>query len=316
MDQAGQDYLAALKQARSGEDSSEQPQQADQTEQLEETTPIDEVAETDNDEVATEIEEQAEQVEGKDEEGELFYEIDGEQVSGTQLKEYMQGGLRQSDYTTKTQSLADERRTFESERQAKIESIDRDRAKLSEQLAVLEAMVAQEALTDEELKDLREYEPEKYINHIEKQQKRSSLIKEAKTNATPKADIQAEQAKMVANNPQWLSDGKPTESYEKDMNDLQSYYTDKGFTQEQVNAVNGNALLAQAVLDAARFKSLSTKKDVSLKQVRKAPAITKPRAQTNTAKANDIARLEAIVKKGGMAGGRAFAQLQKLKKGK
>ena len=83
---------------------------------------------------------------------------------------------------------------------------------------------------------------------------------------------------MNVENPQWLNDGKATEAYTKDMTVLGDYYTSKGFTQDQVDAVNSNAIFAQAVIDAARYDAMKTKKAIVEKRVRKAPVNTKPRA--------------------------------------
>ena len=176
----------------------------------------------------------------------------------------------QADYTRKTQELADSRKEFEAER----ETITSQKSKLSEQLATLEAMISEDSLTDEQIAEMREYEPEQYINHIEKQSKRKEFLKEAKVNATPKSNIntQDEQAKLIKANPQWLNDGKATEAYQKDMTALSDYYTDNGFTQEQVDQVNTSSLLAQAVIDAARFKATNVKK--ALVALKRAASIT------------------------------------------
>ena len=215
----------------------------------------------------------------------------------------------QADYTRKTQELAESKKTLE----ADLQKLNSDRAKLSEQLTTLEAMVSEDSLSDEQIAEMREYEPEQYISHIEKQQKRKEFLKGAKSNANPQVDTQAEQAKLIAKNPQWLSDGKATEAYQDDMTALNSYYTDNGFTQDQVDAVNTNSLLAQAVIDAARYKATNTRKAVVEKRVRKAPVSTKPRAQTTNAATEKLKVLKARAK-GGDA--KAFAELRQLQRQK
>ena len=255
------------------------------------------------------VEESAEEDETQSEETDLFYyEIDGEEVSSDQLKEWKSNGLMQADYTRKTQELAASRKDLESEREA----LNSQKAKISEQLATLEVMISEDSLTDEQLQEMREYEPERYIEHIEKQSKRKELLKEAKKNAKPQVNVQEEQAKLIKANPQWLSDGKATEAYTKDMEALTSYYNDNGFTQEQVDAVNSSALLAQAVIDAARFKSMNVKKAVVEKRVRKAPVITKPKATSQPAVTSEIKKLEERVRKFGRE--EDFVKLRQLKR--
>ena len=310
MDATEQAYLEKRKAARTGQDSNEQPEPVEAVDVLDDSAPIEEVAEAVNEDVTAEIEESATIEETQDEETDLFYyELDGEEVSSDQLREWKSDGLKQADYTRKTQELAESKKTLE----ADLQKLNSDRAKLSEQLSTLEAMVSEDSLSDEQIAEMREYEPEQYINHIEKQQKRKEFLKGAKSNANPQVDTQAEQAKLIANNPQWLNDGKATEAYQDDMTALNSYYTDNGFTQEQVDAVNTNSLLAQAVIDAARYKATNTRKAVVEKRVRKAPVSTKPRAQTTNAATEKLKALKARAKNGDA---KAFAELRQLQRQK
>jgi hypothetical protein len=265
-----------------------EPEQSAPTENIEavnvsEDAPIEEVVETEaiaNEEVTTEIEEPAEaeieQATTDNEDEDLYVEYKGREINLKDIDEWEQGHLRQADYTRKTQELADSRKDFEAEQ----EGFTGKQSKLSEQLLTLEAMIAEDNLSDEALTELREYEPEQYINHLEKQSKRKEFLKEAKVSATPKQEVnlQEEQARLIKANPQWLNDGKATDAYTKDMDALSNYYTDNGFTQSQVDAVNGNALIAQAVIEAARAKTLGKTNAAIEKRVRKAPVSTRPRS--------------------------------------
>lgn len=312
MNTAEQNYLNARKEARTQTDSSEQPESVEAVDVLEDSAPIEEVEteEVTHEESTPKIEESATKEEAQSEETDLFYyDIDGEEVSSDQLKEWKSNGLMQADYTRKTQELADSRKEFEAEREA----LTGKQSKLSEQLATLEVIINEDSLSDEQIQEMREYEPEKYIEHIEKQSKRKEFLKEAKASATPKSkvNVQEEQAKLIKANPQWLNDGKATEAYQNDMTALSDYYTDNGFTQEQVIAVNESALLAQAVIDAARFKATNVKKAVVEKRVRKAPVSTKPRAQATNAMTD---KMKALKAKAATGDAKAFAQLRQLQR--
>ena len=309
MNEQEQAYLAKRKEARAGTDSAEQPAPIEAVDVLEDSAPIEDVEES-NEEFTAEIEESATKEEAQDEETDLFYyDIDGEEVSSDQIKEWKSNGLMQADYTRKTQELAESRKEFEAQR----EQLASERAKLSEHLSTLEVMMQEDSLTDEQIQEMREYEPERYIEHIEKQAKRKELLKEAKKNAQPvsNVNVQEEQAKLVKANPQWLNDGKATEAYQRDMDALSKYYNDNGFTQEQVNLVNQSAVLAQAVIDAARFKVTDAKKAVIEKRVRKAPVSTKPKAQATNAMTDKIKALKAKAQQGDA---KAFAQLRQLQR--
>ena len=313
MNTAEQNYLNARKEARAGTDSTEQPLPVEAVDVLEDSAPMEEVEteEVTHEESTSKIEESATEEEAQSQETDLFYyELDGEEVSSDQLKEWKSNGLMQADYTRKTQELADSRKEFEAEREA----LAGKQSKLSEQLLTLEAMISEESLSDEQIQEMREYEPEKYIEHIEKQSKRKELLKEAKKNATPTSNVnvQEEQAKLIKANPQWLNDGKATEAYQNDMKALTDYYTDNGFTQEQVSKVNSSSLLAQAVIDAARFKATNIKKAIVEKRVRKAPVSTKPKAQAQATLVSDIKKVQERFNKTGSD--KDFLLLRKLQR--
>ena len=299
-----------------------EPEQSAPTENTEvvnvsEDAPVNDVVEPEaiaNEEVTPAIEEpaetQTEQATTDNEDEDLYVEYKGREINLKDIDEWEQGHLRQADYTRKTQELADSRKDFEAEQ----EGFTGKQSKLSEQLLTLEAMIAEDDLSSEALTELREYEPEQYIKHLEKQSRRKDFLKEAKSNATPKStvNVQEEQATLIRANPQWLNNGKATEAYTKDMDALSSYYTDNGFTQEQVNAVNGNALIAQAVIEAARAKSLGKTNAAIDKRVRKAPVSTRPKAQAGNMQHEEIKKIEAELKRTGDA--QLFVKLRKLKR--
>ncbi len=318
MQTAEQDYLKARKEARTPTDSPEQPESVEAVDVLEDSAPIEEVAEAGaqaNEEAKATIEESVTQKdsqdENSDEESDLFYyDIDGEEVSTNQIKEWKSGSMMQADYTRGKQGVADDRRALDSDR----ETFDIEHSKLSEQLLTLEAMINEDTLTDEAIADMREYEPEQYIKHIERQGKRKDFLKEAKSNATPKSTVNAqeEQATLIRANPQWLNNGKATEAYTKDMDALTNYYADNGFSQSQVDAVNGNALIAQAVIEAARAKSLGKTNAAIDKRVRKAPVSTRPRAKAQTSVHDEIKKVQARFNQTGSD--KDFLTLRKLKR--
>tara|TARA_R110002020_G_scaffold121837_1_gene276891 strand:- start:4659 stop:5612 length:954 start_codon:yes stop_codon:yes gene_type:complete len=312
MEAAEQNYLAARKEARTGTDSTEQPAPVEAVDVLEDSAPIEEVEteEATHEESTAEIEESATEEEAQSTETDLFYyDLDGEEVSSDQLKEWKSNGLMQADYTRKTQAHAEEVKEFK----VKEESLIKTQSKLSEQLLTLEAMINEDTLSAEQIAEMREYEPEQYINHIEKQSKRKEFIKEAKVSATPKSNVntQEEQAKVISANPQWISEGKATKAYTDDMNNLDSYYAENNFTQAQVDVVNSNHLIANAVLDAARFKATNTKKAAVEKRVRKAPVSTRPKAQATNAQTE---KMKALKTKAQSGDAKAFAQLRQLQR--
>jgi len=229
METTEHDFLERITKSRStAEPSKEAPTEVDEVVNVSEDAPAKEVVEPEaqvNGEVTAEVEEsEATQIETKEKETDLFYyDFDGEEVSSDQLKEWKSNGLMHADYTRKTQVVSEERKQVTLER----EENEALKVKLTGQLASLEAMLSVDNVSDDALAEMREYEPEKYIEHLEKQGKRKEFLKEAKTNPKPVSNVntQEEQAKLIKANPQWLNDGKATDAYTKDMNALSKYYT-------------------------------------------------------------------------------------------
>ena len=318
MQTAEQSIIERIKLSRgTTEPSPEAPTENTEVVNVSEDAPIEEVVETGaqaNEEATSTIEEpaetQIEQATTDNEDEDLYVEYKGREINLKDIDEWEQGHLRQADYTRKTQEFADSRKAYEAEQ----EGFTGKQSKLTEQLLTLEAMIAEDELSSEALTELREYEPEQYIKHLEKQSKRKDFLKEAKSNAAPKStvNVQEEQATLVRANPQWLNDGKATEAYTKDMDALTNYYADNGFSQSQVDAVNGNALIAQAVIEAARAKSLGKTNAAIDKRVRKAPVITRPKAQAGNRQHDEIKKIEAELKRTGDA--QLFVKLRKLKR--
>lgn len=73
------------------------------------------------------------------------FELDGEKITAEQIKEWKQNGLRQSDYTKKTQELAEQRKVLE----AKGISIEDTSSSESQRIAKLERDVATRDLDSE-----------------------------------------------------------------------------------------------------------------------------------------------------------------------
>ncbi len=259
-----------------------EPEQSAPTENIEavnvsEDAPIEEVIETEaqvDEEVTSEIEEPAEEVaaaQATDEETDLFYyDIDGEEVSSTQLSEWKANGLMQADYTRKTQELSDSRKTLEDD----VEAFKDKQSKFDSHIATLEAMISEESLTDEALVELREYEPEKYIEYTEKLVKRKAFVDKNKSAKAPSFDVEVERKTLWDANPTWLQDGKQTKAFEADMKLIQDYATNNGYS--DFTSFKANDF--QTMLNASKYVALNNKNAAIEKKVRKAPVMTKPRA--------------------------------------
>lgn len=228
--------------------------------------------------------EESEDEEGDDEPSEeedaLYLDLDGEEHSLDEIREMKKshdaGKLMQADYTKKTQVLADDRRALDTERTAFNETV----TKVRDLSVELEAMVAE----DEEIDwvELKQIDPEEYIDKKEKADKRKAKVAELKlalpaSNVMSDADIAAEQKVLLTLMPTWIKDGKPTAAYQEDVKAAFEYAKGEGYTDEYLNNLH----------DAHHWKALVTlskggevkkgKLSAIDKKVKKAPLVTRPK---------------------------------------
>ena len=239
---------------------------------------IDEL-ETDESEIAENSED-----ESSDEDEELLYiDLDGEEVSLDQVKEWKSQGLMQADYTRKTQELSEQRTALE----ADVAELANQSESLKVLAAELEAVIGSEDEVD--MDELREVDPDEYIKLKERNDKRKELLSKAKesftaTKPVSDADVKVEREQLFKNNPQWADkDGNLTKEYESDSAILYDYLKKEGWTQDEFSEVY-QARHLQALFKAAKFDALQGKTKAITKKVRKAPVVKKGKSQ---AKAKD-----------------------------
>ena len=93
-------------------------------------------------------------------------------------------------------------------------------------------------------------------------------------------------------NPQWVKNSKPTQAYKDDMQGLNDFYQEGEWTQDQVNLVNGNAKLAQLVIESIRSKkeqaSTDSKKASAKKKIIATPKSGKAKVDQSTMSAEEV----------------------------
>ena len=253
------------------------------TAEAEDETP-DESEESETNEVEGETEESEEEAgdeteEATDEEETLYLELDGEEFSLDEVKEWKAGSMMQADYTKKTQALADDRKALDADREA----LKASQSKLSDLSAELEVLVAEDREID--WAELKEYEPEKYIELKDKADKRKAKFEEVKANATQSTAQVLTQDELIAESNDlfesqgWKKDGEiQQEAYQNDMKLLQGYMTDAGYSNEEFKSLQYSHHF-KTLLDAARYNLQKKKGSALKKKVKKAPLATKPRAK-------------------------------------
>lgn len=247
------------------------------TDQVEEFT-TDSVGATEVDHEAQESE--AESVDTEAVEGDLpeevYYEIDGEEVSAEDVKKWKAGHLMQSDYTKKTQALSEERKAFEASRNSFDEKL--------EMLSSLEADIEAMALGDLKGVDLDKILAEDGTEEYLRVQREIDKRKQSLSAMSQK--YAAIQDKYFKEAHQQLSDAlgwDDTAKRDSDIKSIQAYTKDAGITESEFSKVT-NPKVMVAMVEAAKYRELMKRKEEVAKKVVKAPKVAKPSAQRSTQK--------------------------------
>ena len=215
---------------------------------------------------------------------ELFVELNGKEHSLKEINEWRLSGLRQSDYTKKTQEHADNVRAFEADKQQQIDTAVSD--KYAEIIGTLDALILEadtdqygEAINWTELRkdDIEEYDRLKAIK--DKRLSAVDAVKEKNvqvSNDDIKAKADSELSKLAEMHPQWSKDGKNTEAYDKDM-EMVKDQLDKADVPADVR---GGMLITgygEWIIDACRWRQSQEKVAETKKKVVKIPIVTRPK---------------------------------------
>jgi flagellar motor switch/type III secretory pathway protein FliN len=267
---------------------------AEEIEPIDEIEPTIDEVEDDKPETAEEaseaetVEEDEETAElESDDDSQLYVALGEREVTVKQIKDWEKGSLMQSDYTKKTQALANDKREFQKDPDKYVESIVSKKMEgFDDAMATMEALIKE---TDDSIdwEDLKNYDSDEYIKQKELKEKRLEAISKAKNLRNVKTELSPEKVEMVQsellrNNPNWLdSTGKQTEAHKADLKMLSEYLDASGYdTNETGQIVSAKAW--QTLIDAARYRQ-SKAKEVQVKaKLKQIPITTKPRKSIET----------------------------------
>jgi len=206
------------------------------------------------------------------ESNDLFYDIQGEQVSEATVLDWKKGGMLEADYTKKRQVEAKAADAVKA-RDGEVTQILSDfNGKISE----LEKSIN----TDIESIDwdyLLENDVSEYTRKKEQIQARKNALTKAQSEAATAQEAEdermlgIEQQALLDMNPTWKTDPKQREA---DIVLVQSYVEASGFTQAEYKKLT-SAKLMTSVLKAAKYDELMTKTQETEKKVQKAPNVVK-----------------------------------------
>lgn len=217
------------------------------------------------------------------------YEINGKEYTAEQIEALESGSMMQADYTKKTQEHAEAVKVFNDEKTL----FESDKLKVSDLSAQLEVLVAEDAEIN--WLELKEDDPEAYIEQKEKADKRKAKLEEVKaeqakqpTASVLTQDQLAAEGKDFHNyDPAWVKDGQFTETYKTDMKVAGEYLQEKGYSQDEVNAISYSHHW-QTIIDASKYNAQKNKVTSIKKKVLKTPKATKPAVKSNSKSAEEI----------------------------
>lgn len=277
------------------EAEAEQPKPTEEAEvtKQEIQEPEQEVEKTDKpEEIESKDDIKAEEPESEDENEESQYiELDGKEISLDEVRDGLNNGLMQKDYTKKTTEFARYKETETAKLDSDRENLLKSQTEVSEMKDMLNVLVAEDDAID--WAELKEDDPDRYIELKEKADSRKDALAKVKAERdTPIDDpalIAEEQGKLFKANPEWFDDkGKPTDTYTSDTKLMNDYAIQAGFTSDEFSQMT-RAHYITTVLKAAKYDALQ-EKGREIKQKRETvPVVTKPKATKVTTKPKSMA---------------------------
>ena len=273
-----------------------QPTEEEESQPVEEDESLEEESEEEEEaEDVEEAEEESEETEGEEEEELYAVTVNGEEVA-VSLDELLSGYSRQSDYTRKTQEIANDRKEMETLQQqynSQMSTIQQERQHYMEALQGIITNSA-EGLTkysDVDWENLKETDPIEFVTKREElrqsQEKVQALQREQyQTQQRHEYEaqkmraniVQEEYGKLVEKLPEWGEEDKQKTI----ASEIRSYASTQGFTEEELNSlVDHRSLLV--LMKAEKYDKLQ-KSDVKSKKLKNKPKMIRSGKGSSTEK--------------------------------
>ena len=255
------------------------------------------------------------EAEGYDEQAEESYEepqqtpkyrvkVDNEEME-VDVDELIKGYSRTSDYTKKTQALAEQRKQIEAEK-AKVAEAARLRDQYAQRLQVIEQVLAQSPTED--LAALKETDPIGYAVKMAEQverEKQLAAVRQERAQLAQrqqyeqqerlKAHLSQEAERLQAAIPE-MADEVKGEVVRKEIKD---FARSIGFSEQELSQVYDHRAVL-TLYKAMQYDKLQKSKPATAKRVAEAPKTLRPGpAQQSDPKADDVKKLKGQLRKSG-----------------
>ena len=303
IDEAQEALLSLLDPQDEEKPKTEEPQPTEEEESTEETQDesLEEEQPDEEEEEGEEFDEDAEtdeeeETEESDEVTLYTVKVNGEDTEVSE-DELIRGYSRHSDYTKKTQELAEERRTIEAAQaqyHSDLSSLQQERQQYAEALSqvIQSSMAGMEQYSDIDWATLKTEDPIEYITkrdeyrevqeRVRENQHRAQQVQqqqESEMQEVKKRVLREEHGKLVSAVPEW---GEPT-TQKKLATDIRAYAINQGYTPEEIGGLVDHRSLI-VLMKAQKYDALQ-KADVKAKKVKNKPKVV--RAGTGTRKAQE-----------------------------
>jgi len=255
------------------------------------------------------------EAEGYDEQAEESYEepqqtpkyrvkVDNEELE-VDVDELIKGYSRTSDYTKKTQALAEQRKAIEAEK-AKVAEAARLRDQYAQRLQVIEQMLTQSP--QENLAELKETDPIGYAVKMAEQverEKQLAAVRQERAQVAQrqqyeqqerlKAHLSQEAERLQAAIPE-MADEVKGEVVRKEIKD---FARSIGFSEQELSQVYDHRAVL-TLYKAMQYDKLQKSKPATAKRVAEAPKTLRPGpAQQSDPKSDDVKKLKGQLRKTG-----------------
>ncbi|MBL4753782.1 MAG: hypothetical protein JKY52_09355 [Flavobacteriales bacterium] len=244
--------------------------------------------EVDVDEVEElETEEEVEAVATDDVE-ESYFDINGVETSLSQILEWQQGNLRQSDYTKKTTNVAEKDKALD----AKSLQLDAALTSLNEKVATLDGLISEEEASID-WDELADEDASEYLKQRRKLDAKKAKLVTAKAQQKEQfnAKLAEESNILIGKIPAW-SDPQVRDS---EFKAALEYASSIGM---DLTGVSDHRVYLSLV-QASKFNAIDSKKALTAKKVRKAPKAVKAVKGRAKAKPTEMQDAKARLRKSG-----------------
>lgn len=205
--------------------------------------------------------------------------IDGKPVELTkaQIAEAHKSGLRQADYTKKTQEIAEQRKTAEAETAKAREERNRYAEGLQKAASLLEAQLQEQQQID--WQKLLDSDPVEYLKQQHLAQARQAQLQQtyqqkqqldaqaqAEHQAALKVHVESQRSELIAKIPEW----KDEAAMKAGATELREYLKTQGLTEQEIYSVTDHRAIVQSY-KAMKYDQMIAKASAAAKKIATTP---------------------------------------------